>query len=231
MLHKSCLRHLASISLLSLALSGCFRPPYNDFKAYHRAPVTAVPGAVIGTAAVAVAGGPILLGTALGGSAAAAVGFYRDRKPALIRQLQKLDIQYIEYGDTVTLIVPTDRYFIFDRARLNELCYPGLNTLIKLLKTFKRCCPIYVAGFTDNIGTRHYNQKMAQARAETMVGFLWANDIQAQRLVAEGYGERYAVGDNSIVRGSAYNRRLEIQILKNCTPGSTQSAPYVGLTK
>ncbi len=227
MSQKSSLRRLALVSLLSLALSSCFHPPYNDFKPYRRVYTTTPPAAIIGTATVAIAGGaPILAGAAIGGALGATVGLYKDSRAMLIKQLRRLYMQYIEYGDTVTIIVPTDRYFIFNSARLNELCFPGLSTLIKLIKKYPRCCPIYVAGFTDNVGSRFSKQRMTQARAETMVGFLWANDIPARRLIAEGYGDKNPVGDNKLIHGSAYNRRLEIQLFRNC-----KSPPYIAPMK
>ncbi|MBA2710187.1 MAG: OmpA family protein [Tatlockia sp.] len=227
---KSSLVHLAFISLLSLSLSGCFRPPYNNFKPYHRANDTSVPGIAVGAAATIAAGGaPILAGAALGGAVGASVGLYKDSKPRLIRELKKLDIQYIEYGDTVTFVVPTDKYFMFESARFNELCFPGLSDLIKLIKTFPICCRIYVAGFTDNVGSRYSKRMLTQARAERMVAFLWANDIPSQRLVAEGYGDKHPVGDNRLIHGSAFNRRLEIQVFKNCS--APVSSPYLAPMK
>lgn len=229
---KSSLGRLTLIGLLFFTLSGCFHPPYNNFKPYRRIYGTTLPGAVVGTATVAVAGGPILAGTAIGAAVGATVGIYKDSKPALIKQLQKLDIQYVEYGDTVVFIIPTDRYYIFNSAHLNELCFPGLATLIKLIKTFNQCCPIYVAGFTDDVGSRYSKKMMSQARAETMLTFLWANNVSAKRmnLGAEGYGEKNSVGDNNLIHGSAYNRRIEIQIIKSCT--HTQAEPvYLGVTK
>jgi outer membrane protein OmpA-like peptidoglycan-associated protein len=230
MAHKSFLVHLVVISLLSITLSGCFRAPYNNFKPYHRAYETSVPGIAVGTAATIAAGGaPILAGAALGGVVGASVGLYKDSKPVLIRELKKLDIQYIEYGDTVTFVVPTDRYFMFESARFNELCFPGLSDLIKLIKMFPKCCRIYVAGFSDSVGSRYSKRMMTQARAERMVAFLWANDIPAQRLVAEGYGDKNPVGDNRLIHGSAYNRRLEIQIFKNCS--APLETPYLAPMK
>ncbi len=181
MVHKSFLVHLAVISLVSITLSGCFRAPYNNFKPYHRAYGTSVPGIAVGTAATIAAGGaPILAGAALGGVVGASVGLYKDSKAVLIRELKKLDIQYIEYGDTVTFVVPTDRYFMFESARFNELCFPGLSNLIKLIKMFQKCCRIYVAGFSDSVGSRYSKRMMTQARAERMVAFLWAKDIPAK---------------------------------------------------
>ena len=92
----------------------------------------------------------------------ASVGLYKDSKPALIKELEKLDIAYIEYGDTVTVVVPTDRYFMFNSARFNEAIFPGLSDLIKLIKIFPNCCPIYVAGFTDNVGSRFSKNRMSR---------------------------------------------------------------------
>ena len=223
---KNFLVHLAWVSLLATTLSSCYHPPYNNFKPYHRAYGTAVPGIAVGTAATIAAGGaPIVAGAALGGAVGASVGLYKDTKGALIKELKRLDIQYIEYGDTVTLVVPTDKYYVFNSARFNELCFPGLSDLIKLIKKFPKCCPIYVAGFTDNVGSRYSKNRMSQARAERMVSFLWANDIPALRLVAEGYGDKNPVGDNHLIHGSAYNRRVEIQLIRNCAPALPYLAP------
>ncbi|WP_035918798.1 C-OmpA-like family protein CmpA [Legionella fairfieldensis] len=232
MSHKSALGHLIFFALSLVALSGCFHPPYNNFKPYRRAYSTTGPGAVVGTAAVAAAGGPVLAGTAIGAAVGAAVGLHKDSKPALIKELKgRFQIDYIEYGDTVTFIVPVDRYFVFNSARLNELCYAGLADLIKLIKTFPRCCPIYVAGFTDNVGSRYHKRMMSQARAETMLTFLWANGIPAKRLNAEGYSDKHPVGDNKLIHGSAYNRRLEIQLFMNCATPQAGPIPYLGPTK
>lgn len=131
-------------------------------------------------------------------------------KSAIIRDLNQNHIQFIQHGDTMTLVVPTDRYYVFDTPRLNDICYPGLVNIIRLLKMYP-CSLIYVAGFTDNVGSREHKQKLSQARAEAMLTFLWANNIKAQRLRAEGYGDLHDVSQNQIVHGSAQNRRVEIQ--------------------
>lgn len=110
----------------------------------------------------------------------------------------------------MTLLIPTDKYFMFMSPRLNELCYPGLLNVVKLLRLYPKS-PIYVAGFTDNVGSRYHKKRMSQAQAETMMTFLWANGVRSIQLKAEGYGDKNDIGDNRIVHGSAYNRRIEIQ--------------------
>lgn len=216
------------VGLLTLALTGCFRPPFNNFHEDPRAlkgvGVTAAMGAGTGAIIGSVAGNTAV-GAALGGATGAAIGLYKNNRHSLIKEIRSQDIEYIAYGDTITLIVPTDRYFVFNSPHLNDICYPGLNNIIRLLKYYPNS-PVYVAGFTDNVGTRYHKKMLSQAQAETMLTFLWANNIPAKLLNAEGYGAKHDIGDNHWIRGSAYNRRIEIQWLNGPIPPA-QSAPYV----
>ena len=93
---------------------------------------------------------------------------------------------------------------------------------MKLIKMFPCKCPIYVAGFTNDVGSRYHKKKLTQAQAEAMVTLLWAHDIPSRLLNAEGYGDKHPVGDNKLIHGSAYNRRIEIQLLRNCPPQRPQ---------
>lgn len=128
----------------------------------------------------------------------------------LIQKLRREDIQFVRYGNQYTLIVPTDHYFVFNSSNLNDICYPGLNDIATLLKTY-HYDKIYVAAFTDNVGTDRHKDKLSNARAETMLTFLWAKRIPAEHLIAEGYGDEHDIGDNRFIHSSAYNRRIEIQ--------------------
>ena len=111
----------ASISLLALSLSGCFKPPYNDFQDDHRvikqAAVYGGIGAGIGAVVGSVAGSTAI-GAAVGGVAGITSAAYKNTKKGLIKELQAQDIQLIQYGDTMTLLVPTDRYYLFNSPRL-----------------------------------------------------------------------------------------------------------------
>lgn len=183
------MKYTFCITLLALTLTGCFNPPFNDFK-------KTTPSASKNLQAMTEA-----LVTVTGSS---------QDNGSLIRELQKQDIEYVRYGDTMTLIVPTDRYFEFNSAKLNDICYDGLNAIIKMLRLYP-CSTIYVAGFTDNVGTYAHKKQLSQSQAEAMLTFLWAHDIQAKRLNAEGFADKFNIGDNHLIHGSAFNRRIEIQ--------------------
>ncbi len=204
---------ISGLMISLLCSCGSIKPPYNNFKSDQDMTRKTTAGVATGSVVGAITSGTLtgtLVGGAIGGTIGTARAIYKNSKPAIVKQLKKESIQFVEYGDTMTLIIPTDKYFMFMSPRLNELCYPGLMNIVKLLKLYPQS-PIYVAGFTDNVGSRHNKKLMSQAQAETMMTYLWANGIRSIQLKAEGYGDKNAIGDNKIIHGSAYNRRIEIQ--------------------
>src|SRR5690606_21684351 len=72
--------------------------------------------------------------------------------------------------------------------------------------------------FTDKVGSKHHHDKLTQARAETMLTYLWANGFRSTSLSAEGYGHYYPVANNKLIHGAAQNRRMEIQRLSWLCP-------------
>ena len=199
-------------------LCGCVQPPFNNFQKMppKTKPIVigtgvgALAGGLIGNAATGAALGGALVGGAIGLGLGTANSIYHTTKPAIIDELTQTNIQYIEYGDSMTLIVPTDHYFVANSSQLNDICFRGLNAIIKLLALYP-CSQIYVSGFTDDVGSQVHQLKLSRAQAETMLTFLWANNIKAKYLNAAGYGAAHTIGDNHWIHGSAYNRRIEIK--------------------
>lgn len=132
-------------------------------------------------------------------------------KSHILDDLKKHDIQVVQYGELITLVVPTDRYYVFNSPRLHELEYPGLEAIVSMIRLYPHA-HITVAAFCDGVGGAwHEQHKMTDARAHTMVAFLWANGISSRQLKAEGLGAYFPIGDNHLIHGSAHNRRIEIQ--------------------
>ena len=67
-----------------------------------------------------------------------------------------------------------------------------------------------IHGFTDNTGNAEHNLKLSQARAETVKNEIIKSGIEAQRLVAKGFGQEQPIADNSNDAGKAKNRRVEL---------------------
>jgi OOP family OmpA-OmpF porin len=71
-----------------------------------------------------------------------------------------------------------------------------------------------ISGHTDNQGAADLNQKLSQARAASVIAWLVAHGVAANRLSPQGFGASHPVSDNSTEAGRALNRRVEMQLVK-----------------
>ena len=70
---------------------------------------------------------------------------------------------------------------------------------------------IEIAGHTDITGSRAFNVRLSEDRAKSVVNYLVARGIAADRLSSKGYGCDYPIADNETPEGRAKNRRVEIR--------------------
>ena len=101
-------------------------------------------------------------------------------------------------------------HFDFNKATLRPDSEPVLEKVLALLKA-RADLKLEVQGHTDNVGGDDYNQKLSEARAETVSAWLRGKGIAAPRLSAHGYGMRQPVADNGSETGRAKNRRVELK--------------------
>ncbi len=69
---------------------------------------------------------------------------------------------------------------------------------------------IKVVGNTDSIGTKAYNQKLSERRAEAVKAYLVSKGVPASKIHTEGHGEMDPVASNKTKEGRAKNRRADI---------------------
>jgi outer membrane protein OmpA-like peptidoglycan-associated protein len=196
--------------IVLLTFSSCMRPPNNDFHPSHRVVGTAGVGAIAGATVNGVTKGNVAAGAGMGLTAGIAVGSYMDSRQGLKYLLARRDIRVIEYGDIVTMWIPTDPYFDFNVADLNDVRYRSLNNIVKFIKTYPGAT-IHVAGFSDDAGTDRDQDSISDARAQMVLAYLWAHGVPLERLDSVGYGNHFTLGDDDYVEGSAWNRRIELQ--------------------
>ncbi|MCZ2268082.1 MAG: OmpA family protein, partial [Ignavibacteriales bacterium] len=84
-------------------------------------------------------------------------------------------------------------------------------TLMKALKTLETYTDISVeiGGHTDSDGSAKSNQKLSEARAESVKAWLVNKGIDASRISTKGYGEDKPIADNKTKEGKQKNRRIE----------------------
>lgn len=110
-------------------------------------------------------------------------------------------------------------YYDYDKAALKPESFPALDELVALLNKYPGMS-IEVGAHTDSKGRDTYNQKLSEARAESVVKYLVEKGIDAGRLTAKGYGETMPVEPNELdgkdnPAGREKNRRTEFKVLKS----------------
>lgn len=71
---------------------------------------------------------------------------------------------------------------------------------------------VQVNGYTDNIGSASYNQKLSEERAGAVRDFLISQNVPAANVTSQGFGDSNPVADNSTSAGRAQNRRVELVV-------------------
>jgi outer membrane protein OmpA-like peptidoglycan-associated protein len=73
--------------------------------------------------------------------------------------------------------------------------------------------PLRIEGHTDNVGRDASNTTLSLKRAEAVRTALIRRGVEAERLVAEGFGYARPVAGNDSEAGRARNRRIEIRAI------------------
>ena len=71
-----------------------------------------------------------------------------------------------------------------------------------------------IQAYTDNRGGKSYNLLLSQRRAQSVVDYLVSQNVSADRLRAQGYGESRPEASNATPAGRAANRRVEFLVLE-----------------
>jgi len=111
-----------------------------------------------------------------------------------------------------------ETWFDFDRllfdtnaTTLRPESHEQLGNIATILKAYPNVA-VKLGGYTDSSGPTEYNVKLSQGRADSVKGELVKLGIAADRLAAEGYGEKFPIGDNATEEGRARNRRTAVRV-------------------
>jgi len=83
---------------------------------------------------------------------------------------------------------------------------------------------LQVEGYTDNIGSDEYNQKLSEERADSVREYLVSQSVTDANVSAKGLGKNDPIADNSTDKGRAQNRRVEL-VVSGAAIGIEPSAP------
>ncbi|TNJ42546.1 OmpA family protein [Tamlana fucoidanivorans] len=85
-------------------------------------------------------------------------------------------------------------YFKFDSFTLTNDSKQVLDALISILENHKEV-NLKINGHTDSRGTREYNQKLSETRANAVKDYLIGKGINDSRIESEGFGESQLLND------------------------------------
>ena len=136
----------------------------------------------------------------------------------LIQEIQRLNLDAQETPRGVTVTLPTI-FFDYDKADLIPEARQKVDALTTVLnhpRALQR--KMAIEGHADAIGSKEYNRKLSEKRAETVLQEMVSGQVQRDRLRSEGLGELHPVAPNTNPDGSdnpegrTKNRRVEIVI-------------------
>ncbi|MGM0576166.1 MAG: OmpA family protein [Myxococcota bacterium] len=105
-------------------------------------------------------------------------------------------------------------HFALDEATIRRKSHGLLEEVAQVLEDNPHITKLRIEGHTDGQGEWDYNMRLSQARAEAVLDYLVGEGVDADRLVAVGYGKSRPIATNDTSAGRAKNRRVEFTILE-----------------
>lgn len=127
----------------------------------------------------------------------------------------------------------SDVLFDFNKYTLKSEAREKLAKVSGILLAYPNL-KLQVEGYTDNIGSDEYNQKLSEQRADGVRDYLVSQSVPDGNITAQGFGKTHPIADNSSNSGRAQNRRVELVVsgdaigVQEQAPGaSSQNQPPV----
>ena len=105
-------------------------------------------------------------------------------------------------------------YFDEDQTNLRLGAYSGLEAAAEALKKTPKFSRIMVAGHTDDTGRSDYNDKLAQARADSVAAYLAGRGVALDQIKIESFSAKKPIATNRTAAGRQMNRRAEVSLIE-----------------
>jgi len=116
---------------------------------------------------------------------------------------------------TAASIVITEKIlFEVDKAVIRPESFDLMDEITSVLRDNPRIKKISIEGHTDGDGSAKYNKKLSQKRSESVMAYLVEHGIEAERLVAAGFGKEIPIAANDTPENKEKNRRVEFIIVE-----------------
>jgi OOP family OmpA-OmpF porin len=116
------------------------------------------------------------------------------------------------FTGTKKVLILEGVFFEYNKAVLKPESRATLDRVAQSLLDWPEV-RIEVAGHTDSIGSKGFNEDLSQRRAKAVRDHLVSRGVEGGRFSVRGYGENEPIADNSSAAGRAKNRRVELKKL------------------
>ena len=117
----------------------------------------------------------------------------------------------------------SDVLFDFNKYTLKPEAREKLAKVSGILLAYPNL-KLHVEGYTDNIGSDEYNQKLSEQRAGEVRRYLVSQSVSDGNVSAVGYGKSDPIADNSTNAGRSENRRVQL-VVSGAAIGVSESVP------
>jgi len=104
-------------------------------------------------------------------------------------------------------------HFDFDKYNIKREYLPYLNVITRYLKAHPEL-KVKIIGYTDSIGSKEYNDRLARKRAEAIKRYLVKRGISPDRIEILGKGKADYLFDNNTPLNRFTNRRAEFFVME-----------------
>jgi outer membrane protein OmpA-like peptidoglycan-associated protein len=139
-------------------------------------------------------------------------------KIAQNKEPEKLDMGTKEketpktYKSTDAIIQPVRVHFYLNSSKIKKEYLPYLNVVAKYLKVHPDV-KVKIKGYTDNLGSKKYNDKLALKRAKAVKQYLVKLGVSPNRIIIDGAGKSEYIVSNNNELDRFTNRRAEFYII------------------
>jgi general secretion pathway protein A len=102
--------------------------------------------------------------------------------------------------------------FDYRTAKMAPEAYEKLDRLVAIAK-LSPDYEIVIRGYTDNVGSYRFNERLSRTRARIVKRYLVEKGIGPERIEAIGMGESDPLVPNDTPEGKAANRRVEVELV------------------
>lgn len=226
-------KKLIAIAVGASLMTACATNPQTGQSGISKLGIGTGVGAAVGAGAGTLFGGNDWknagLGALAGAAGGAGIGYYMDKQQEEMQQsLQGTGIEVQRTANNqLTLNMPSTSNvtFAFGKADLTPEAQNALDPIARILTNYPEST-ISVTGHTDDVGSDADNQRLSEARANSVANFMAQRGVNRQRISQQGVGESSPKVPNTSDANRAINRRVELSIKANENAGANQQQPY-----